>query len=142
LHFAEREYLGRKPMYEKSSAEASVSLIMPRRSIFNEVKDTNKPQQRIVFLPSRNAFDEDVLKRMLIRKMPLCRFWAVPRAARAAASPGGGPQNPAVAGRAPQAAVRTHTNRSNAESAKERNVSDEYNYLSGCRILVEADDAH
>ena len=39
-------------MYEKSSAEASVSLIMPKRSIF----------------------DEDVSKHMLIGKMPLCRF--------------------------------------------------------------------
>ena len=93
-------------------------------------------------MPRPSIFDEDVSKHMLIGKMPLCCFWTVPRAARAAASPGGGPQNPAVAGRAPQAAVRAHTNRSNAESAKERNVSDEYNYLSGCRILVEADDAH
>ncbi len=76
LDYAETEYLRRKPMYEKSSAEASVSLIMPRRSIFNEVKDTNKPQQRIGFLLSGNAFDEDVSKHMLIRiNGPSAVFW-------------------------------------------------------------------
>jgi hypothetical protein len=32
--------------YEKSSAEASDSLIMPRRSIFDGVKDTNKRGQK------------------------------------------------------------------------------------------------
>ena len=34
LDYAETEYLRRQPKYEKSGAEASVSLIMPRRSIF------------------------------------------------------------------------------------------------------------
>ena len=36
--------------YEKSSAEASASLIMPRRSIYDEVKDTIKPNAMQIYL--------------------------------------------------------------------------------------------
>ena len=42
LNIAEREYLRQSQRYEKSSAETSVSLIMPRRSIFGAAKDTHK----------------------------------------------------------------------------------------------------
>ena len=38
LNIAEREYLRQSQRYEKSSAEASVSLIMPRRSIYGAAK--------------------------------------------------------------------------------------------------------
>ena len=42
LNIAEREYLRQSQRYEKSSAEASVSLIMPSGSIFGAAKDTHK----------------------------------------------------------------------------------------------------
>jgi len=61
---------------------------------------------------------------MLIRKMPLCRFWAALGAARAAASPGGGPQNPAGAGRAPQAAVRKKPAPTNRKQKRRSTLTD------------------
>ena len=46
--------------YEKSSAEASASLIMPRRSIYDEVKDTNKREQCQIYL---NIAERECLRR-------------------------------------------------------------------------------
>ena len=44
--FSEAKYLRRSQRYEKSSAEASVSSILPRRSIYGASQSTNKRGQK------------------------------------------------------------------------------------------------
>jgi len=60
--------------YEKSSAEASASLIMPRRSIYDEVKDTIKPSAMQIYLlfcrdevPKASAKGTNQLRHLLLR---------------------------------------------------------------------------
>jgi len=66
LDYAETKYLRRQPKYEKSSAEASASLIMPRRSIYDEVKDTNKREQCQIYL--------NIAEREYLRRQPKIRL--------------------------------------------------------------------
>ena len=50
----------------KPSAEASASLIMPRRSIYDEVKDTNKREQCQIYL--------NIAEREYLRRQPKIRL--------------------------------------------------------------------
>ena len=69
LRFAERKYLGRSQRYEKSSAEASGSLIMPRRSILDECQRYEKtpkiePQHTLFARPHPETVRRDAAKEM------------------------------------------------------------------------------